>query len=122
MRKGQHPRALPLTHFLCPFYTVTLNPRPSTGRREGRHQQLKKANALRSLQQQAANPAQPYDWVSDPIWATPIPEPPDWDHLDDHQQHVYKLAAIAYAVRAISDTRGVSAADLLAAWNEQEAQ
>ena len=30
-----------------------LNPRPSTGRREGRHQQLKKANALRSLQQQA---------------------------------------------------------------------
>ena len=30
-----------------------LNPRPSTGRREGRQHQLKKANALRSLQQQA---------------------------------------------------------------------
>ena len=93
-----------------------LNPRPSTGRREGRQHQLNKANALRSLQQQAANPAQPYDWVSDPIWATPIPEPPDWDHLDDHQQHVYKLAAIAYAIRAISDTRGVSAARQLADW------
>ena len=34
---------------------MTLNPRPSTGRREGRQQQQhNKANALRSLQQQAA--------------------------------------------------------------------
>ena len=92
-----------------------LNPRPSTDRREGRQQHHNKVNALRALQQ-AANPAQPYDWASDPIWATPIPEPPDWDHLDDHQQHVYKLAAIAYAIRAISDTRGVSAAWQLADW------
>lgn len=94
-----------------------LNPRPSTDRREGRHQQHKKVNALRSLQQQAATlTPQPYDWASDPIWATPIPEPPDWDHLDDHQQHVYKLAAIAYALRAIGNTRGVSAARQLADW------
>ena len=30
-----------------------LNPRPSTGRREGRQHQLNKANALRALQHQA---------------------------------------------------------------------
>lgn len=113
--KGAAPESTAPNPFLCPFYTVTLNPRPSTGRREGRQQQLNKVNALRALQQ-AATPAQPYDWASDPIWATPIPEPPDWDHLDDHQQHVYKLAAIAYAIRAISDTRGVSAARQLADW------
>ena len=88
---------------------------PASTNRAGRKQA--QAHALRSLQQQAATtPAQPYDWASDPIWATPIPEPPDWDHLDDHQQHVYKLAAIAYAIRAISDTRGVSAARQLADW------
>ena len=40
-----------------------LNPRPSTGRREGRQQQLNKANALRSLQQQAAAvPTDPCAW------------------------------------------------------------
>jgi hypothetical protein len=40
-----------------------LNPRPSSGRREGRQQQLNKANALRSLQQQAAAvPADPFLW------------------------------------------------------------
>ena len=94
-----------------------INSQPSTGRCEGRQQQHQKAKALRALQQQAATlTPQPYDWASDPIWAVPIPEPSDWDHLDDHQQHVYKLAAIAYAIRAISDTHGVTAARLLADW------
>jgi len=66
---------------------------------------------LHSLQRQQAQRQ-----VADPIWATPIPETPDWDHLDDHQQHVYKLAVIAYAIRAISDSRGVSVARQLADW------
>jgi hypothetical protein len=40
-----------------------LNPRPSTGRREGRQQQHNKAKALRALQQQAAAvPADPFLW------------------------------------------------------------
>ena len=51
--KGAAPESTAPNPFLCPFYTVTLNPRPSTGRREGRQQQHNKANALRSLQQQA---------------------------------------------------------------------
>ena len=42
---------------------MTLNPRPSAGRREGRQQHHKKANALRSLQQQAAAvPTDPCAW------------------------------------------------------------
>jgi len=61
-----------------------INSQPSTGRCEGRQQQHQKAKALRALQQQAAAlTPQPYDWASDPIWFAPIPEPPDWNHLDD---------------------------------------
>ena len=56
---------------------------PASINRAGRKQH-QKAKALRALQQQAATlTPQPYDWASDPVWATPIPESPDCDHLDD---------------------------------------
>ena len=51
--KGAAPESTAPNPFLRPFYTVTLNPRPSTDRREGRHQQRNKVNALRALQHQA---------------------------------------------------------------------
>ena len=77
----------------------------------------RQAQALAHLQKQAAAAIpQPYDWAKDPIWDEPIPEPPDWDTLDDHAQEVYRLAVVAYAVRAIADKRGVTAARQLADW------
>ena len=87
--------------------------RPASAKRAGRQQ------AHLSLQQQAAASQQPkpYDWAADPIWSVPVPEPPDWDNLSAHEQDIYKLAAIAYALRAVADTRGVSAASLLTDWN-----
>ena len=68
---------------------------------------LKRLQAQRATQQ---------SWAEDPIWDTPVPEPPDWDNLNGHEKQVYKFAAIAYAVRAVADTRGVSAARQLADW------
>ena len=75
------------------------------------------AKARIAVQAQAvAQAPAAYDWAQDPIWDAPIPEPPDWVGLSDHEQSVYKLAALAYAVRALSDQRGVTAARQLADW------
>ena len=94
-------------------------PRPAKSRSAGRKNQLLQAHTR--LQQQAAASQQPkpYDWAADPIWSVPVPEPPDWDNLSAHEQDIYKLAALAYALRAVADTRGVSAARQLADWEVQ---
>ena len=87
-------------------------------RRGALTQRTNQAKARIAVQAQAvAQAPAAYDWTQDPIWDAPIPEPPDWDGLSDHQQDVYKAAALIYALRALSDQRGVSVASQLDTWN-----
>jgi len=55
-------------------------------------------------------------WADNPIWDVEVPPPPDWHTLSDHEQGVFKAAAILFALRQVATDRKQSLPALMDDW------